>query len=451
MNTNELVRSLLFGIKDFLAWIGIPHRLLDKLDEILFLICIVLVAFAVAAIVHLLLVRAAKRILRHKHLDFFESLFRYGVFRKSTALIPPLIVSAVLPFAFNRQSGWYAASEKIAWIYFFIMLTITVNAVLNTAKDTMNNDDQLKRRPIKGFIQIFQVLFSCLAAILIISILIDKSPVHLITGLGAFTAVLLLVFRDAILGLVAGVMISQNDIVRIGDWIEMPRNDINGTVIDISLNVVKVRNFDNTIVTVPPYSLVSGSLVNWRGMTESGGRRIMREYALKLDCIRPCTPEFLERMKSFDDELAQFIAEKQRQAAEGKQIDTENPAGLVNGTISTNLGLLRAYMTLYLRRHPFVNGRLLIMVRTLPATGNGLPIQIYCFSSNKNWPSYESIQSEILEHFVSVLPVFGLRVFQQPDAHDILLNGIAASGRVDPAETDSTALPTQGPSPSSTA
>ena len=442
MNTNEFARTLLLGIKNLLSWIGIPRHLLDKLDEILFLVCIVTIAFVVAAVVHPLLVRAARKILKRKHLDFFDSLFRYSVFRKSTAFIPPLIVSALLPFAFATDSAWFTVSERVTWIYFFIVLMISVNAILNTVGDTLKNDGQLKNRPIKGFIQIFQVIFSCVVVIVVVSILIDKSPVNLITGLGAFTAVLMLVFKDPILGLVAGVMISENDMLRIGDWIEMPQNGINGTVTDISLTVIKVQNFDNTIVTVPPYSLVSGSFVNWRGMSDSGGRRIMREYALKLDCIKPCTPEFLERMKAFDEELAQFIAEKQRQAAEGKVANTENPDGLVNGTIETNLGLLRAYMALYLRRHPFVSRDLLLMVRTLPATENGLPIQIYCFSSDKNWPSYESIQAEIMEHFVAVLPAFELYAFQRTGARDVLLNGIAASGKADLATMETAPLHT---------
>lgn len=445
MNTNEFARTLLLGIKDLLSRMGIPRHLLDKLDEILFLVCIVVIAFVVAAVVHVLLVHAAKKILRRQHLDFFDSLFRYSVFRKSTALIPPLIVSALLPFAFSKDSAWFTVSEKITWVYFFIVLMVSVNAMLNTASDMLKNNGTLKNRPMKGFIQIFQVIFSCIVVIVIVSILIDKSPVNLITGLGAFTAVLMLVFKDTILGLVAGVMISENDILRIGDWIEMPQNDINGTVTDISLTVIKVQNFDNTIVTVPPYSLVSGSLVNWRGMSDSGGRRIMREYALKLDYIKPCTPEFLERMKTFDEELAQFITEKQRQAAEGNVANTENPAGLVDGTIDTNLGLLRAYMALYLRRHPFISRDLLLMVRTLPATENGLPIQIYCFSTDKNWPSYESIQAEIMEHFVSVLPSFELYPFQRADARDVVLNGIAASGKTDPSTIESVPWHTMPP------
>ena len=224
---------------------------------------------------------------------------------------------------------------------------------------------------------------------------------------------------------------SEDDMLRIGDWIEMPQNNINGTVIDISLDVVKVQNFDNTIVTVPPYSLVSGSFINWRGMSDSGGRRIMREYTLKLDYIKPCTPEFLEKMKAFDKELAQFITEKQKQAADGKVANTDNPEGLVNGTIDTNLGLFRAYMVMYLRRHPFVSKELLLMVRTLPPVANGLPVQIYCFSSNKNWPSYESIQAEIMEHFVSVLPAFELYPFQNADARDMILSSYIESAKVD--------------------
>lgn len=442
MNTNDFALTILFGIKKFLAWIGIPSHMLDKMDELLFLIVIVIIAFIVAGIVHAVLVHLAKKILKRKRVGFFESMFKYGVFRKLTAIIPPLMVSALLPFAFSKDSAWFILSEKITWIYFFIALIISVNAILNTVGDELKKNKQLKNRPMKGFIQIFRVVFYCVVVIVIISILINKSPLNLITGLGAFTAVLMLVFKDTILGLVAGVMISEDDMLRIGDWIEMPQNGINGTVTDISLTVIKVQNFDNTIVTVPPYSLVSGSFVNWRGMSDSGGRRIMREYALKLDCIKPCTPEFLERMKAFDEELAQFIAEKQRQAAEGKVANTENPDGLVNGTIETNLGLLRAYMALYLRRHPFVSRDLLLMVRTLPATENGLPIQIYCFSSDKNWPSYESIQAEIMEHFVAVLPAFELYAFQRTGARDVLLNGIAASGKADLATMETAPLHT---------
>ena len=426
MSTNEFARILLTWIKSFLSWIGIPRDRLNELDEIIFLILIVVIAFAVGAVFHYLSVRFTRKVLKYKNISFLSSLIEYNALRKMSAVIPPLIISALLPFVFDYRSTWFTVSEKITWIYFFIALLFSVNAVLNSVGNVLMNKEQLQNRPMKGFIQIFQVIFSCVA---IISILINKSPLNLITGLGAFAAVLMLIFKDTILGFVAGVLLSENDMVHIGDWIEMPQNNVNGVVMDITLNIVKVQNFDNTIVTIPPYSLVSGSFINWRGMTESGGRRIMREYALKLDYIQPCTPEFLEKMKKFDADLADFITEKQKQAAEGKVANTDNPAGLVNGTIDTNVGLLRAYMTLYLKRHPFISKDLLLMVRTLAPTENGLPVQIYCFSSNKNWPSYESIQAEIMEHFVSVLPEFGLYPFQNPTARDYVISGLIESGK----------------------
>lgn len=429
MSTNEFARILLTWIKSFLSWIGIPRDRLNELDEIIFLILIVVIAFAVGAVFHYLSVRFTRKVLKYKNISFLSSLIEYNALRKMSAVIPPLIISALLPFVFDYRSTWFTVSEKITWIYFFIALLFSVNAVLNSVGNVLMNKEQLQNRPMKGFIQIFQVIFSCVAIIVIISILINKSPLNLITGLGAFAAVLMLIFKDTILGFVAGVLLSENDMVHIGDWIEMPQNNVNGVVMDITLNIVKVQNFDNTIVTIPPYSLVSGSFINWRGMTESGGRRIMREYALKLDCIQPCTPEFLEKMKKFDADLADFITEKQKQAAEGKVANTDNPAGLVNGTIDTNVGLLRAYMTLYLKRHPFISKDLLLMVRTLAPTENGLPVQIYCFSSNKNWPSYESIQAEIMEHFVSVLPEFGLYPFQNPTARDYVISGLIESGK----------------------
>lgn len=429
MNRNEFAQTLLTWIKDFLSWIGISRHWLNELDEIIFLIIIIAIAFAVGKAVHYLSLRFTRKILKYKKINFLSSLIEYNVLRKLSAVIPPLIISALLPFAFDYHSIWFIVSEKITWIYFFIALLFSANAILNSVGDVLMSKEQLQNRPLKGFIQIFQVIFSCIAIIAIISILINKSPFNLITGLGAFAAVLILIFKDTILGFVAGVLLSQNDMVHIGDWIEMPQNNVNGVVQDISLNIVKVQNFDNTIVTIPPYSLVSGSFINWRGMTESGGRRIMREYALKLDYIQPCSPQFLEKMKKFDSDLAAFITAKQQQAAEGKVANTDNPAGLVNGTIDTNVGLLRAYMTLYLKRHPFISKELLLMVRTLAPTENGLPVQIYCFSANKNWPSYESIQAEIMEHFVSVLPEFGLYPFQNASARDYIISGIIEAGK----------------------
>lgn len=425
--TGKFADALLRTIKTVLSSIGVPEDVLNKLDEWIFLVIIVLIALLVGRLVRLVTERAANKILKFKKASILQSLVEYKAIKKISFIVPPLIVAALLPFAFAQNSHWLDISEKITWIYFVIVLVVSANVVLSSVGKVLLTKGELHNRPMKGFIQILQVLFSFIGFIVVISIFINKSPLNLITGLGAFAAVLLLVFRDTILGFVAGVLLSQNDMVRIGDWIEMDSNEVNGIVIDISLNIVKVQNFDNTIVTIPPYTLISDSFINWRGMADSGGRRIMRSYVVKLDTIQPCTPEFLEEMKKIPL-LTDYITKKQAQAAAGKVANTDNPKGLVNGSIETNAGLFRAYMTLYLQQHAFISKELLLMVRTLAPNENGLPVEIYCFSANKNWVSYESIQAEIMEHFAYMLPKFGLFPFQNAGSRDYINSGIIEAG-----------------------
>lgn len=425
--TGKFAETLLDWIKEFLNMLGMPKEITNKLDEVIYLVLILVIAFLVGKLVHWMAVTFTRKILKFRNVKILSSLIEYNALRKLSWIVPPLIVIALLPFAFVDKPHLLDIAEKIAWVYFVVVLVLSTNVVFSSVGKVILTKGQLHDRPMKGFIQILQVLVSFIGGIIIISILIDKSPFNLITGLGAFAAILLLIFKDSILGFVAGVLLSQNDMVHIGDWIEMDSEGVNGVVIDISLNIVKVQNFDNTIVTIPPYSLVSGSFINWRGMAESGGRRIMRSYTVALDNIEACTPEYLEQMKKVPL-LADYITEKQKEAADGKVENTENSHGLVNGTIETNVGLFRAYMTLYLQQHPFINQKLLLMVRTLEPTPNGLPIQIYCFSANKNWVSYESIQAEIMEHFAMMLPYFGLYPFQNASARDYINSGILETG-----------------------
>lgn len=423
-DTDKFADGLLSWIKRLLTSLGIDSHVVEQLDGLIYLVLILIIAFAVGKAVHWLVLYFITRIRKYKDLPILDVLIERKIVAKASRIIPPLLIIALLPFAFNDDPRFLAIAQKITWIYFIVVLLISVNTMLSAFGEAVIRKNQaLRDRPMKGVIQIVQVFFIFMAAIIIISVLVDKSPTNLITGLGAFAAVLMLIFRDSILGFVAGVLLAENDMIHIGDWIEMPSNGVNGIVTDISLNTVKVQNFDNTIVTIPPYSLVSSSFTNWRGMMESGGRRIMRSYTIETVNIQAATPEFLEEMKKFDI-LRDYIEQKQKEQAEGKVANTDNPAGLVNGTIETNLGLFRAYMTLYLKRHPFINQNLLLMVRTLAPNDNGIPLQVYCFSANKNWPSYESIQSEIMEHFVSVLPEFGLYAYQNASSRDAINSAI---------------------------
>ena len=351
-----------------------------------------------------------------------------GLLRRILWVVLPLVVAEVLPFVLDTTKHWYVVLQHAVWIWFVLAVVMGVNSVLRALGSMWLAKSRMHDRPLKGLVQILQVLVAFLGAIVVVSILIGKSPLTLITGLGAFAAVLMLIFKDSILGFVAGVLLAENDMVHIGDWIEMPSNNVNGVVLDVSLTIVKVRNWDNTIVTIPPYTLISESFINWRGMMHSEGRRITCGVTLMYDYIKPCTPAFLDKMKEFDADLAEFIIRKQEQKSIGVEVDTNNPEGLVDGSILTNAGLLRAYLTLYLKRHPCVNTGLLLMVRTLPSTDNGLPLQLYCFSKNKVWAAYESIQAGIMEHLLSVLPVFELHAYQNSSARDNVINGLLEGG-----------------------
>lgn len=364
-------------------------------------------------------------------LTFFTRLWeavREGFVRRILLVALPLVVAEVLPFVMDTTRHWFVMLQHAVWIWFVLAVVLSVNGMLRAIGMLWLSKSSLHDRPLKGLVQILQVLVGFVGGIVVVSIIIGRSPMTLITGLGAFAAVLMLIFKDSILGFVAGVLLAENDMVHIGDWIEMPSNQVNGTVEDVSLTIVKVRNWDNTIVTVPPYTLISESFVNWRGMMLSEGRRITCGVTLMYDYIKPCTPDFLERMKSLDVDLKDFIVSKQRQQADGLEVDTHNPEGLVDGSIETNAGLLRAYLAIYLRKHPCVNTELLLMVRMLPSTDNGLPVQLYCFSRNKSWAEYESIQAGIMEHVISVLPAFELHVYQNSSARDNLINGLLEGG-----------------------
>ncbi len=420
--------SLQENIKMLLKHFGLSAAQVEELDTVLYVFLIISISLFAAWCIKLILIFFVKRLLRYMKIKSLKILMRRKVFSYITWAIPPLIIIPFLPFALQNEPNVLNLMDKICWIAFICASFATINSLIKVCWDIISQTDQLRSRPMKGMVQIVQGIFLFFAIIIIFSIILDKSPVTLITGLGAFAAVLMLIFKDSILGFVAGVQLGQNDMVRIGDWIVMPNNMANGVVTDITLNTVKVQNFDNTIVTVPPYSLVSGAFQNWRGMSDSGGRRIMRSFNIDLNTVHFCTPEMLEELKSIPI-LKSYIEKKQEQQAEGKVMNTENSAGLVNGTIETNLGLFRAYLTLYLMQHPFINRSLTLMVRTLEPDDNGIPLQIYCFSSDKVWESYESIQDEILEHTAAMMPRFELYPFQNASGRDYINSALITAGK----------------------
>lgn len=420
----ETAEFLSDKIRWLLSHIGVPESVATRIDTIILFLVVLLMTFVLAETVYKILHFAAKRIQKRKNYLFLDKLISKNRLRKQVFILPPVMLIGMLPFMFDSEGILYTYTERAVWIYFIVAIVIAVNALLGTIGESVFTNRKYHDRPIKGFIQISKIIVYLIAAIIVISVVTGKSPVYLIGGLGAFAAVLMLISKDSIMGFVGGFLLLENDMVRLGDWIEMPGTSINGNVIDISLTIVKVRNWDNTIATVPPYSLINESFINWRGMSESGGRRIARGYTMKLDSIKPCNEKMLGRVKRLNKDFAAYITEKIEQKLQGKASNTSNPAGLANGTIDTNAGLFRAYADIYLHQHPLISKEMLIMVRTLEPKDSGLPIQFYCFTTDTDWSNYESIQSEIMEHFASVMPLFELYPYQSAGARDTVISGL---------------------------
>ena len=303
-------------------------------------------------------------------------------------LVTAILMGAIIivPLIWEKENKFVNLLLRFDAIAITAMFMTILSVVLNVTYELLNSRPKYKKVPLKGMVQIIKIVIFFVGGIIIVAILLDKSPTKLLTGLGAFAAVLSFIFKDTILGFVSGIQLSSNDMVRKGDWIVVPSTLANGTVIDISLITVKVQNFDNTIVTVPTYSLVSSSFQNWRGMDESGGRRMTINLNIDMDYVHFCTP----------DELASYNSLVQLPA------HSEN---------ITNLELYRIYLTTYIHRHPGINNSILTMVRYMDPTSTGLPVQIYCFSANKNWVIYEGMKSQITEHAIAMAPKFGLKIF----------------------------------------
>jgi len=307
---------------------------------------------------------------------------------------------------------------KFSKMYFVLIIIFVANSVLNSAMEIYNKTEYAHHRPIKGYVQLLKILVAFMAAIMMISILLERDPTVLLAGLGAIAAILLLVFKDTILGFVASIQLSANNMVKIGDWIEMKSHGADGTVMDITLNTVKVQNWDKTISTIPTYALVAESFNNWKGMEESGGRRIKRSVSIDTGSIRFCDSEMLNRFEKFEL-IRDYVKEKENEVREynkNKKIPQDDN---ISGRRQTNVGIFRKYLEVYLRQHPMVNLDMTFLVRQLHPTTTGLPIEIYVFCKDKAWANYESIQADIFDHIFAVIPEFELKVYQQPSGADI--------------------------------
>ena len=380
--------------KILIGW-GVDPKIANTFDEAIIAVLMICIAVGLDYLCQSIFVGGMKKYTKHSPHVWNTLLMKRRVFHNLIHTIPGILIYALLPMAFVRGKELLLISQKICAIYIIMSLLLALNGVLLMILDVYTEKATAKNRPMKGFIQVLQVLLFFVGGIIMIAILVNKSPASLFAGLGASAAILMLVFKDTILGFVAGIQLSANDMVRLGDWITLPSGNANGVVQEITLNTVKIQNFDNTISTVPPYSLVSNPFQNWRGLVESGGRRVMKNITLDLTTLKFCTPEMLDNFRKEIPLLADYQPEE--------------------GVIPTNSQVYRVYIERYLCSLPVVNQDLDLIISQKEATEYGVPIQVYFFSRNKIWKEYERIQSDIFDHLLAMVPKFELKVYQYSD------------------------------------
>ena len=395
------------------------HPLLPPVAGVLALL---IAALIVDLLVRNVVVRAVQAIARKSSVTWDDTLIRHKVISRLVQIVPGLIIFSGVSFVPGVPQTAVQLIRNVATGYMVLMLTMALTSLLSAANSIYSELPVAKTRPLKGFVQLLQIVVWIVGAVLIVAALLDRSPLLLLSGFGAMTAILLLVFKDTILSLVASVQLTAQDMVRVGDWVEMPQFGADGDVVDVQLHTVKVQNWDKTITTIPTHRLISDSFKNWRGMSETGARRIKRAINLDVSSIRFQRAEEIEKFKRFVL-LKDYIADKEKElndynASLGPEFDES-----VNQRRLTNVGTFRAYAFNYLKNHPRIDKDMTLMVRQLAPGPEGLPLEIYCFTNTTVWAEYEGIQADIFDHLLAVVSEFGLRLYQKPAGADLAALG----------------------------
>lgn len=397
---------------------GLNNQIALYLNVVMLVLAIIVIAWVLDFIAKSILLRLIETLARKTKTSFDDFFIEHKVFDKIAHIIPALVVYVTAPSVLADFEFFVPIVDAATALYMTVVVALIVHAILGAVGGFLQALEKLKDKPINSFIQVFKVLNYSIAIIFGISILIGKSPIVLFSALGAAAAVLLLIFKDTILGLVSSVQLSVNDMLKVGDWISMEDYGADGNVIEINLTTIKVMNWDNTISTIPPYALISDSFRNWRGMSESGGRRIKRSVNIKMASVKFCTDADLERFSNIQL-VAPFIQQRSQEIeAFNAKIDADK-SYRVNGRNFTNLGIFRHYIESYLDKNPALNLEMTMMVRQLQPTEKGIPIEIYCFSANKDWIAYENIMADIFDHVIASVSDFDLEILEIPSGMDI--------------------------------
>jgi len=408
---------LIESLTNWLINIGLDAQMAVLMARASAVVAMLLLALIADVVARKLLLGYVKKLVERSKTQWDDFLLQQKFFVRIAHLAPALVLLWLGPVALEGLPNWIELVNRLTYLYVVLIILLAIEAVLDAFVDIYRTYPISKDIPIKSFVQVGKLVVFFIGAILIFGLLFNQSPLVFLSGLGALSAVLIIVFKDSILGFVAGVQLAANKMVARGDWISMPDYGADGDVLEVTLTTVKVQNWDKTITTIPTYALISDSFKNWRGMMESGGRRIKRAVNIDITSIKFCDAKMLEKFSKIQY-ISEYLANKQQEIKKYNEEKNVDLSSLVNGRHLTNIGTFRAYVSAYLRHHPKIDQEMTFLVRQLQPTPQGLPVEIYVFSSDQNWANYEGIQSDIFDHILAVVPEFELRVFQEPSGYD---------------------------------
>ncbi len=405
-------------LNEFISGLGLSEFYTLVVNKAILIAVAILIGIMVNLIAKKVFLSIITRIVRKTKTKWDDIFVERGVFTRLVNIVPALVLYFAVSYIFPTADAAESLIQRVILAYMITVVLFMLSSLISSINIIYSSYAISRNRPVKGYLQVVRVFVIMVGVVLIITTILNKSPLGFLSGIGALSAVIMLVFKDSILGLVASVQLTGNDMVRIGDWITVPDYGADGDVVDIKLQTVMIQNFDKTIVSVPIYSLISSSFKNWRGMSDSDGRRIKRHLSIDMNSIKFCSPEMIERFKKIDI-LGDYIAGKQQEIDEDNITKKANTSEMINGRRMTNLGVFRAYIEAYLRNHPKINKNMTFLVRQLQPTEEGIALELYVFSRDQNWAHYEGIQADIFDHLLATISYFDLAVYQTMSGLDL--------------------------------
>ena len=405
------------SLTDWLIGLGVEETSTMYLKLVILLFILFIISYLTNLIVKKILIRSIRLVIKKTKTVWDDALVENKVFITLSHIAPAIVIYLSTPYVFEDFPGAIPYVSRLVNAYIATVLIIVIINFLNTLKYYSENTKLFKDNPLDSYFQLVKIAIYIIGGIIIISFLLNKSPLYFFSALGAMTVVLLLIFKDTLMGFVASIQLSANEMIQIGDWVSMPKYGADGDVIEMNLTTIKIQNWDKTFTTIPTYAFISESFKNWRGMSESGGRRIKRSLNIKISSIKFCTEEMLERFKKFQL-IKDYIEEKNNKIEVYNKENKIDKSCLINGRHLTNIGIFRVYAEAYVKNNPDINLNMTCMVRQLLPTEKGLPIEIYTFSNRQEWVIYESIMSDMFDHLIAAVPEFELEVFQNPTGTD---------------------------------